>query len=285
MSKDTISSFSRNFNKIDVMFLKFAKDLDNPAGGSSLVNENSGESNDTYCSTICDFTSGRRGHFRLLELERYVHVNGMILMSINSGVEKLILLHVVRFHQTIDVCVQKKFPVRCLKWMDVGQEHIENFFVLDSNDQPMNSNGSKSFLEQHELAEQIGKLVDHVELFRKTPIRDGTFVLEAAENAHGSQPLSRDKICEIVLGRRPGYSKGLGWGLKSKAYKTTSASSATTSCLQSTVELQLPVELNEAKRVIEEQTKIQDMLALKVERMRKLIENMSRAQQGPPHDP
>ena len=48
MSKGTISSFSRNFNKIDVMFLKFAKDLDNPAGGSSLVNENSGESNDTF---------------------------------------------------------------------------------------------------------------------------------------------------------------------------------------------------------------------------------------------
>ena len=28
----------------------------------------------------------------------------------------------------------------------------------------------------------------------------------------GSQPLSRDEICEIVLGRRLEYSKGLGWG-------------------------------------------------------------------------
>ncbi|KAA0035014.1 CACTA en-spm transposon protein [Cucumis melo var. makuwa] len=27
----------------------------------------------------------------------------------------------------------------------------------------------------------------------------------------GSQPLSKDEICNQVLGRRLGYSKGLGW--------------------------------------------------------------------------
>ncbi|KAA0059086.1 gamma-aminobutyrate transaminase POP2 [Cucumis melo var. makuwa] len=50
------------------------------------------------------------------------------------------------------------------------------------------------------------------------------------DNAEGSQPLSEDEICDQVLGKRPGYSKGLGWGLKPKACKTTSASSSSTSC-------------------------------------------------------
>ncbi|TYK01073.1 CACTA en-spm transposon protein [Cucumis melo var. makuwa] len=45
----------------------------------------------------------------------------------------------------IGVCVRKTFPVRCLKWVDVGREYIEvvkgdlqRLFVLDFNDQVMN---------------------------------------------------------------------------------------------------------------------------------------------------
>ncbi|KAA0032206.1 CACTA en-spm transposon protein [Cucumis melo var. makuwa] len=45
----------------------------------------------------------------------------------------------------IGVCVSKTFPVRCLKWADVGREYIEvikgdlqRLFVLDFNDQAMN---------------------------------------------------------------------------------------------------------------------------------------------------
>uniref|UniRef100_A0A9I9EIP7 CACTA en-spm transposon protein n=1 Tax=Cucumis melo TaxID=3656 RepID=A0A9I9EIP7_CUCME len=80
--------------------------------------------------------------------------------------------------------------------------------------QPYNhSSGSKSFLQrQHELFEQREELIDHVELFQQTHIRDGTFVSQAAEDAHGPKP---------------------------KARKMTSASSSTTSCPQSIVELQL----------------------------------------------
>ncbi|XP_050944153.1 uncharacterized protein LOC127150444 isoform X2 [Cucumis melo] len=106
--------------------------------------------------------------------------------------------------------------------------------------QPYNhSSGSKSFLQrQYELAERRGQPVDRVELFRETHIRAGTFVSQAAEDAHptpeGSQPLSEDEICDQVLGRRPGYSKGLGWGPKPKASRTASASSSSTSCSQST---------------------------------------------------
>ncbi|KAA0046449.1 gamma-aminobutyrate transaminase POP2 [Cucumis melo var. makuwa] len=38
----TMSSFPSSFNKMDVMFLKFVDDLDNPMGGSSSVDDNSG---------------------------------------------------------------------------------------------------------------------------------------------------------------------------------------------------------------------------------------------------
>ena len=47
MSTGTMSSFPRtNFLKTDAMFLEFTDDLDNLVGGSSLMGDNSGESND-----------------------------------------------------------------------------------------------------------------------------------------------------------------------------------------------------------------------------------------------
>ncbi|KAA0053399.1 CACTA en-spm transposon protein [Cucumis melo var. makuwa] len=57
---------------------------------------------------------------------------------------------------------------------------------------------------------------------------------QSQSTPEGSQPLSRDEICDRVLGRRPNYSKGLGWGPKPKARKMMSASSSSTSCTQST---------------------------------------------------
>ncbi|TYK01082.1 zinc finger protein ZPR1-like protein [Cucumis melo var. makuwa] len=60
--------------------------------------------------------------------------------------------------------------------------------------------------------------------------------LQSQPTLEGSQSLSRDEICNQVLGRPPGYSKGLGWGPKQKARKMTSASSSTTSCSQSATE-------------------------------------------------
>ncbi|TYK09466.1 CACTA en-spm transposon protein [Cucumis melo var. makuwa] len=166
--------------------------------------------------------------------------------------------------------------------------------------QPYNhSSGSKSFLQrQYELAERKGEPVNCVELFRKTHVRAGTFVSQAAENAHnqmlelqsqptpeGSQPLSEDEICDQVLGRRPGYSKGLGWGPKSKARRTTSASSSSTSCLQSTEkEIELQDKLNKALEQIKMQDRNHQALASEMETMKKMIEELTRAQQGPPHD-
>ncbi|KAA0066901.1 CACTA en-spm transposon protein [Cucumis melo var. makuwa] len=90
-------------------------------------------------------TPRRRAQSRLLELERNVAINGHIPMTIAPGAEKPISPHVVRFSQTIGVCVRKTFSVRCLKWVDVGREYIEvvkgdlqRLFVLDFNDQAMN---------------------------------------------------------------------------------------------------------------------------------------------------
>ncbi|KAA0046450.1 gamma-aminobutyrate transaminase POP2 [Cucumis melo var. makuwa] len=97
---------------------------------------------------------------------------------------------------------------------------------------------------------------------------------EALHN-EGTQPLSRNEICETVLGRQPTYSKGLGWGPKPKAHKTASASNSTTSCSQSTVKLQLRVALDKAMLHIEEQTRNHVALASEVERMQKLKDDMS----------
>ncbi|KAA0046352.1 zinc finger protein ZPR1-like protein [Cucumis melo var. makuwa] len=82
-----------------------------------------------------------------------------------------------------------------------------------------------------------------------------------------NQLLSGDEICETVLGRRPDYSKDLGWGPKPKACKTTSVSSSTTSCPQSTIELQLQAKFDQAMQRIEEHTRNHEALVSEVEQM------------------
>ncbi|TYK23259.1 CACTA en-spm transposon protein [Cucumis melo var. makuwa] len=110
-----------------------------------------------------------------------------------------------------------------------GQNH-RHFKKFNDPEQarPYNHNSSaKSLLQrQHKLTEQRDHLIDHVKLLKKTHARDGLFVSQATADAHnkmlklqfqptseGSQPLSRDEICETVLGRQSGYSKCLGWAL------------------------------------------------------------------------
>ncbi|KAA0042378.1 CACTA en-spm transposon protein [Cucumis melo var. makuwa] len=118
-----------------------------------------------------------------------------------------------------------------------------------------------------------------------------TFVSQAAEDEYhqmlelqfqptleGSQPLFGDEICETVLDRRSSYSKGLGWGPKPKSFKTTGVSRSTTSCPQSTIELQLQVKFDQAMQQIEEQTRNHKPLVSEAERIQKLIEDMTRVQ-------
>ncbi|KAA0032452.1 CACTA en-spm transposon protein [Cucumis melo var. makuwa] len=73
--------------------------------------------------------------------------------------------------------------------------------------------------------------------------------LQSQPTSEGSQPLSGNEICDQVLGRRPGYSKGLGWGPKPKVHKTTM------------------------------QDRNHQGLALEVEQMQKLIQDLACAQQ------
>ncbi|KAA0040124.1 CACTA en-spm transposon protein [Cucumis melo var. makuwa] len=102
--------------------------------------------------------------------------------------------------------------------------------------------------------------------------------LQSQSTPGGSQPHSKDEICDQVLGRRPGYSKGLCWGLNLKPRKTTSASSSSTSRLQSTErEIQLQAKLDPALELIEEKIRNHRALALEAEQMRKLIQNITRA--------
>ncbi|TYK11949.1 CACTA en-spm transposon protein [Cucumis melo var. makuwa] len=97
------------------MFLQFEDDLDNIAGGSSSVDDNTESSSQQATPTP---TPRRHAHCRLLELERHIAINGRIPMTIAPGAEKPISPHVVRFSQAIGVCVRKTFPVRCLKFVE-----------------------------------------------------------------------------------------------------------------------------------------------------------------------
>ncbi|TYK01595.1 CACTA en-spm transposon protein [Cucumis melo var. makuwa] len=83
-----MSSFSSSIKEIDAVFLKFSDDL-NTAEVSSSMGNNSIE------TTQPSLTPRRCVQSRLLELERYVHANGMISMSIAHGTEKPISPHVV----------------------------------------------------------------------------------------------------------------------------------------------------------------------------------------------
>ncbi|KAA0035844.1 CACTA en-spm transposon protein [Cucumis melo var. makuwa] len=195
------SSYPRNnFLETDAMFLEFEDDLDNIAGGSSFMGDNTTRSSSQQPATP---TPRRCTQSQLLELERHVTINGRILMMIAFGAEKPISPHVVRFSQAIGVCVRKTFLVRCLKWAD-------KFFVFNFKDQAMNrfvehqllttfkefwANCHRHFKKyrdpkearanppNYELVERKRESVDHVELFRETHIQAGTFVLQAVEDA------------------------------------------------------------------------------------------------------
>uniref|UniRef100_A0A9I9EIR4 CACTA en-spm transposon protein n=1 Tax=Cucumis melo TaxID=3656 RepID=A0A9I9EIR4_CUCME len=146
---------------MDTMFLEFADNLDNLAGGSSSVGDNLSEFNNVWLSSqpSATLTLRRCAQSRLLKLERYVAANSWILMTITPNAEKL-SPHAVHLSQAIGVCVRKKFLVCYLKWADVGREYIEvvkgdlqRFFMLDFNDQAMNrsNHGRTRLLDRSNL--------------------------------------------------------------------------------------------------------------------------------------
>uniref|UniRef100_A0A9I9EJY0 CACTA en-spm transposon protein n=1 Tax=Cucumis melo TaxID=3656 RepID=A0A9I9EJY0_CUCME len=77
-----------NFMETDDMFLQFEEDLDNIAGGSSSVGDNTVSSSQQTTPT-----PRRRAQSRLFELECHVAINGRIPMTIAPGAEKPISPH------------------------------------------------------------------------------------------------------------------------------------------------------------------------------------------------
>ncbi|KAA0065343.1 CACTA en-spm transposon protein [Cucumis melo var. makuwa] len=106
----TMSSFPcTNFLETDAIFLEFVDDLDNLAGGSSSVDDNS-ESTSQPSATP---TTKRHAQSRLLELERYVAANGQVLMTITPDAEKPISPYIHRSLQLGDMRVCS-LSIKCL---------------------------------------------------------------------------------------------------------------------------------------------------------------------------
>ncbi|KAA0066296.1 CACTA en-spm transposon protein [Cucumis melo var. makuwa] len=276
----------------DDIFLQFEDDLDNIAGGSSSVGDNTESS-----SQQATPTPRRRAQSQLLELERHVAINGHISMTIAPEAEKPNSPHVANIGR---------------EYIEVVKGDLQRLFVLDFNDQAMNrfvehqmlttfkefqADCHKHFKKYSDGKEArvnppnvlVGRdedwqfLCDH---YISRAIQNQMLELQSQPTPEGSQPLSEDEICDQVLGRRPSYSKDLGWRPKSKARRTASASSSSTSCSQSTKkEIELQAKLHEALERIEVQDKNHQALASQVESMKKMIEELTRAQQRPPHDP
>ena len=179
---------------------------------------------------------------------------------------------------------------------------------------------------QHDLAKEQGLSVDSLELFRETHARSGEFISQAVADAHvslnlifsklctytspihnlhkflfvaqkmlelqswptsqGSQPLFEDDICKIVLDKRPGYSKGFGWGARSRSCKIPDRNFSTTSSHPTTVKQanviiikQQRLEIQENRRMIEEHRRFFEMQSKQMKEMMKKIEEMSRTQE------
>ncbi|TYK02518.1 zinc finger protein ZPR1-like protein [Cucumis melo var. makuwa] len=112
-------------------------------------------------------------------------------------------------------------------------ENVDMSLNIGSPSSVLNDHYKKSSSVNHrtETNERVKKGRD--EPLPPCPV---AIVYRRALKGGGSQPLSRDEICDQVLGKRPDFSKGIGWRPKLKAHKTTSASSSTMSCSQSAIE-------------------------------------------------
>ncbi|KAA0059127.1 gamma-aminobutyrate transaminase POP2 [Cucumis melo var. makuwa] len=234
----TMSSFPRtNFLKTDAMFLEFTDDLDNLVGGV------------VFSGRQFELTPRRRVQSRLLELERHVAANGwipmMIALAMNRFVEYQMLNTFKEFRGDYHMHFKKYSDPEQARanhhtyWCNYGQTRL-----LDRSNLTIIAEGQSHFYNNStSLLSKEGSRSTVWSCSGKHTFETGRLSPGYTEDAHpqptleGSQPLSRDEICETVLDRRPRYSKDLGWGSKLKACKMTSASSSTTSCPQSIVEL------------------------------------------------
>ncbi|TYK01603.1 CACTA en-spm transposon protein [Cucumis melo var. makuwa] len=177
----------------------FEDDLDNIAGGSLSEGDNAGPSSQQPAT----LTFRIRAQSRLLELEHHVAINGRIPMTIAPR---------AKFVEHQMFTTFKEFQVDCHRYFKKYSDSEE------ARANPPNAlvghHGDWLFLYDHYMSRA----------FQRNTRRAGTFMSQAVDDAHnqmlelqsqptpeGSQPLSEDEICNQVLDRQPGYSKGLGW--------------------------------------------------------------------------
>ncbi|TYK26609.1 gamma-aminobutyrate transaminase POP2 [Cucumis melo var. makuwa] len=202
-------------------------------------------------------------------LKRYVHKNDKILMTIAPGAEKPISLYVVRLSRKL---YRGDYHRHFKKYHDSKHAHANPLHILVGRLKDWH------FLCDHYMSHAFQGAEDaHNQILE----------LQSQLTPEGSQPLFGDEIYEKVLSRRLDYSKGLGCGSKSK-FRKSCASSFLTLFLQARefedakimIEQQIVV-LEEAKRMIEEHRKTSELLTSQMEEMKKIVEEMSRAQKGP----
>ncbi|KAA0037643.1 NBS-LRR type resistance protein [Cucumis melo var. makuwa] len=242
--------------------------------------------------------------------ERYIAANGHIPMTIAPGTEKPISSYVIRFSQAIGACVRKTFPIRCFKWSDIGREYIERYFVLGFIDQAMNR-----FVE-HQLLSRVTVTDTSKTRVSLSKEESRSTVWSCSEkymfdlgrscrrpqrmhiiNCWNSSPSLPQRVVSHSLGMRNAIrcwvdnqatQKALVGDLSRKPARREVQTVSQCHVRSPQKEIQLQAKLDEAlERIerIEEQTRNHQTLALKVEQMRKLIQDMTWAQQGPPHDP
>ncbi|TYJ96939.1 CACTA en-spm transposon protein [Cucumis melo var. makuwa] len=217
--KCTMSFPHTNFLKTDAMFLEFADNLDNLVGGLSSVGDNFAWSSFQPSTTP---TLRRRAQCRLSELECYVAANGRISMTIALGTEKPISPYVVRFSHAIGVflclisIIKQCMLTTCKEFQGDCHRHFKKY-----ND-----------------PEEARANPPH--LLNSCPSLPQRVIIHSL----GMRYARRCWVDDWLL-KRPWLET------QAEGCKTRSASSSTTSCPQSTVELQLQAKLDQAMQQIE----------------------------------
>ncbi|KAA0060291.1 CACTA en-spm transposon protein [Cucumis melo var. makuwa] len=171
----TMSSFPSSFDETDVMFLEFAKDLNNPTGWSSSVDDNSDESNEPISPHVVRFSQ-----------------------AIGVCVRKTFPVHCLRWANIGG------------EYIEVIKGDLQCFFVLDFKDQAMNRSNHETtrLLDRSNLTIiAAGQSRFYNENTSSLSNENQMLELQSQPTPDGFQPHSRDEICKTMLGRHQGFSK------------------------------------------------------------------------------
>ncbi|KAA0054945.1 CACTA en-spm transposon protein [Cucumis melo var. makuwa] len=290
----TMSNFPSDFDESNDLFDFNAKEF-NTVSGTSSVGDTSDVSTPRTSSWIY----------------RYVAQNGNILISSAPGQDKPISPHVIRFSNTIGVLTRDTFLVCFLKLADVTSEYIELIkddlqYLLDLLSIKCSSYGRSSkatttaisrslmilnrLMPTHRLRNRVQDwhfFCDHYltrQFLEQSSMNKAARVKQPCNHSGGA----KDEICQTVLGRLLGYSKGLGWGSKPTSRHSASNSLSTSdeqklAHAREVNELKTHLEVVEeySNKKHEESAHLIEAQSRHMEEMRKMIEELSRTSRGP----